>query len=162
MIGVHALVCYASYQLQCLQCQCSLQVEGGCNQGGISKQSHLLSPHQQITCQLNMLTCYLTNLLLQLFWRHAKKNGCRAQSYFGGVLKSLGNLVRICIHFEAGGWRAGGWRHLIKLESGCKQGCRAKQSTEQQQSSDIQSSQQQQQRAGAGRRGIKARGAFMR
>ena len=68
-------------------------------------------------------------------------------------MKSLGNLVRICIHFEAGGWRAGGWRHLIKLESGCKQGCRAKQSTEQQQSSDIQSSQQQQQRAGAGRRG---------
>ena len=37
------------------------------------------------------------------------------QSHFGALLKSLGNLVRICIHFEAGGWR-----HLIKLESGCK------------------------------------------
>ena len=29
----------------------------------ISKQKHLVYRHQQLTCQVNMLTCYLTNLL---------------------------------------------------------------------------------------------------
>ena len=52
-------------------------------------------------------------------------------------MKSLGNLVRICIHFEggAGGGTLSNWNLAAK------------------QSSDIQSSQQQQQRAGEGRRG---------
>ena len=74
MIGVHALVYYAFNQLQRLHWESALQVERGCNQGGISKQTHLLCPHQQLTCQVNMLTCYLTNLLLQLY--HLKLRHC--------------------------------------------------------------------------------------
>ena len=74
MIGVHALVYYAFNQLQRLHWESALQVERGCNQGGISKQTHLLCQHQQLTCQVNMLTCYLTNLLLQLY--HLKLRHC--------------------------------------------------------------------------------------